>query len=184
MTPPLHIVAPGISGEACNEAEMLGSLCWLLLHSNFHRDMPLYGLGSMLLPAIARQQFLLLLEAGRPVAYLTWAHFDADAETRFLSQHPVHMPAADWQSGDRLWLLDFVAPFGHSARLGRLLRDRVFPGQCLRYLDHRGDSRGLRIRSHHGTAVSPEAARQWFALHPVRRPSPPPAPVLPEPPAP
>lgn len=161
-----EIIAPGLLSCTWNEAEALGSAVWLWMHSSSHRNLPLHTLSSLLLPAIQRRQFILVAEAGRPVFYLAWANLSEAAERRYLGQHPLLMPEADWNSGERIWILDWVAPFGHTRAMRRLVA-RLFAGHCFRSLDHRGEQRGLRVMEFSGMAVTPAEARAWFAAHPV-----------------
>lgn len=165
-TPDLHITAPALQGGNFNEATVLGAAVWLWMHSATHRDLPLHSLSAMLLPAIKQGQFMLVSEGDKPVFYLSWAMMSEDAEARYLRRHPLLMPAADWHSGDRLWLLDWIAPFGHSQSMRRIVAG-LFSWRCGRSLYHRGNERGLRIRQFHGNAVSSAEARAWFAAHPA-----------------
>jgi len=52
----LDVIAPGLLEEPCDEAQVMGSAVWLLMHSDSHREMPLYGLSALLLPAIKQRQ--------------------------------------------------------------------------------------------------------------------------------
>lgn len=162
----LDIIAPRLLRASCNEAEALGSAVWLWMHSASHRDAPLKVLPAVLLPAIKRRQFVLAVEAGKPVFYLSWASLGEEAEARYLSNPPERMPEADWASGDRLWLLDWVAPFGHTRAMRHVIA-RLFADRCLRSLYHRGDERGLRVMEFKGIAVMKEEARAWFFDHPI-----------------
>lgn len=162
----LGILAPLIDGTPFSEAEALGGAVWLWMQSESHRDAPLHMLSTLLLPAIKSRQFLLASENGKPVFYLAWARLSEEAEHRYLHNSPQCMPESDWTSGERLWFLDWVAPFGHSRALRSIISRRVFPGQCGRSLYHRGDEKGLRIVSFHGIAVTPEEARFWFEHNP------------------
>ncbi|MDP2065517.1 MAG: toxin-activating lysine-acyltransferase [Burkholderiaceae bacterium] len=168
--PPLSIVAPGLIEQPWSEAEVLGSVVWLWMHSASHRDFPLHTLPVLLLPAIKRRQFVLASEAGQPVFYLSWASFHPEAEQRYLANSPLLMPEHDWNCGDRLWLLDWVAPFGHTRAMSRIVTRQLFANRWWRALDHRGDARGLSIRTFQGTAVLRDEAREWFAAHPVAYP--------------
>ena len=161
------VSCPGVTGEEFSEAEMLGSAVWLWLHSTSHRIAPLHTLSALLLPALKYRQFVLISERNKPVAYLSWANLSEDAERRYLSNPPVCMPEADWVSGKRMWILDWVAPFGHTRVMSRLLATRLFPSGLARALNHRGDTRGLRVLTFRGIAVMPEEARFWFESHPV-----------------
>jgi len=163
----LDIIAPGLIEQTWSEAEVLGSSVWLWMHSSSHRDMPLHTLSALLLPAIKHRQFILAAQGGRAVFYLSWANLSADAEQRYLQQHPIQMPLEDWNSGERMWMLDWVAPFGHTAEVNRLLRRQLFANRLGRMLYHRGDERGMKIKTFQGMAVLPEEARMWFESHPV-----------------
>ena len=170
------IIAPGLIEQDWNEAEVLGSATWLWMQSEKHRILPLYTLQALLLPAIKHRQFILALEAGRPVFYLAWANLDAEAEQRYVQHHPVHMRDEDWSSGERGWILDWVAPFGHTRCMSQLLVQQLFANRCMQYLYHRGDERnsqgqkrGLAIKHFRGRAVLPLVAKHWFDSHPIGR---------------
>ena len=49
-TSSLRIIAPGLIEQVWNEAEVLGSVVWLWVHSRHHKEMPLHTLPTMLLP--------------------------------------------------------------------------------------------------------------------------------------
>ena len=167
----LDVIAPGLLDTPCDEAQAMGSAVWLLMHSAFHRGMPLWGLSVLLLPAIKRRQFVLASEQSKPVFFFTWATFSPDAERRYLSSPLLAMLEADWASGDRTWFLDWIAPFGHT-RIARRLISRLFPTTCARSLYHHSATRGLRVMEFHGFAVMPEEARTWSALNPPLAPVP------------
>ena len=173
-----QVIAPGLLEQPWSEAEALGSAVWLWMHSATHRAMPLHTLSALLLPAIQRRQFVVVVEAGRPVFYVAWANLDEAGERRYLEQHPILMPASDWNSGDRMWILDWVAPFGHSHAMAHLLKRQLWANRCAYYLYHRGDGRGLKVKQFSGRALLSAEVRDWFATHPVVlpafRPTPPP----------
>lgn len=171
---PYQFTVPSIFDEAFVEATVLGCATWLWMHSPTHRDMPLQVLSSLLLPAIKHRQFALATEQEKPVFYMAWAHFDAAAEARYIQHPPYAMPEADWNCGERTWILDWVAPFGHTPVMGQILATRLFPTGVARALYHRGNERGLRIQAYHGMAVLPEEARHWFQANPI--------PAMPHPP--
>ena len=82
---PFTITAPALGALGHSEAEVLGSVTWLWMHTPGHRDLPLHALNKLVLPALKTQQFILASapdgDAMRPVAYLAWANFSADAES-------------------------------------------------------------------------------------------------------
>jgi cytolysin-activating lysine-acyltransferase len=162
----LRVTAPALLGEPGNPPEALGAATWLWMQSPLHRAAPLYALSRLLLPAIVNGQFVLLSERDRPVCFISWARFSRAAEYRYLHNPPIDMPETDWDSGSRVWVLDWIAPFGHSARAAALLRRRLYTGGVARALYHRGSEKGLRIKHFIGGALLPEEARAWLALNP------------------
>ncbi|WP_343583466.1 toxin-activating lysine-acyltransferase [Herbaspirillum sp.] len=162
-----EILAPRLIDGEFNEATAFGSVSWLWLHSERHRNIPLHTLATLLLPAIKQRKFVMVSEGGKPVFYMSWADMDEEAESRYLRHSPEQMRSEDWDSGERMWVLDWVAPFGHSRLMSRLIRGRLFARCQLRSLYHKGSDSGLRIKEMHGVAVHPREARAWFDTHPV-----------------
>ncbi len=173
-TAQLDIIAPGLIEQTWSEAEVLGSATWLWMHSTSHQNLPLKTLSALLLPALKHSQFILASEAGRPVFYLAWANLNLEAEERYLKYHPVQMLNDDWNSGERGWILDWIAPFGHTQVMSCLLKRQLFANRFMRHLYHRGHEldragkkRGLTVKQFRGHAVLPQVAHHWFAANPI-----------------
>lgn len=165
--PDLDVIAPGLLQQEWREAEAFGAAAWLWMHAETRRETPLKWLSTLLLPPIAHRQFLIASEGNRPVFYLSWAHFSAAAEQRYVNGPHAAMTADDWISGDRMWLVDWIAPFGHTRTMQRLLKTQLFASMWMRSLYHHGTERGLRIKTFRGDAVDHAEADAWFAAHPV-----------------
>lgn len=155
------VQAPLILGGQASEAEILGASVWMWLHSPMHRDAPLHVLPSILLPIIKNQQYVLVSEEGRPVFFLSWMWLNAESEARYLRDTAVMIKKEDWRSGDRMWFRDFIAPFGHTHAMSRLLRDEIFPHHCARSLWHRGEAVRPCIKTFRGSQVPAETFRSW-----------------------
>lgn len=67
------VLSPLYSGEPVNEAEVLGAVVWLWMHSPLHRDAPLHTLPDLLLPVIKNRQYVVATEQGRPVFFMSQA---------------------------------------------------------------------------------------------------------------
>ncbi len=164
------ITAPTLNHPPRNEAEAFGAATWLWMQSADHRTLPLEALPQLLLPAIQGGQYLLVhartATGKQPVAYMSWANLSAEAESRYLA-HPLRgLQPADWRSGDRMWVTDWITPFGHTPVLYAWVR-RLLQQTCFRYLHHRGNERGLRVKTYRGRAISPDQARQWWRERPM-----------------
>jgi cytolysin-activating lysine-acyltransferase len=165
--PGLDVIAPGLLQQEWREAEIFGAATWLWMHASTRRETPLKWLSTLLLPAIAHRQFLLATEGDLPVFYVSWANFSVAAENTYVNGRHSAITPADWVSGDRQWIIDWIAPFGHTASIWRLLQRQLFPAHCMRYLHHHGVERGFRIKRYHGIALNRIEADAWFAAHPV-----------------
>lgn len=94
--------------------------------------------------------------SGALVGVLTWALLSEEAETRFLAGVPLE--PADWHSGDRLWVVDFVAPHGHAREILNRLRAAPLGRRPVRWcrthgtgsIQHIGEARRARLSSSHG----------------------------------
>jgi cytolysin-activating lysine-acyltransferase len=169
------VTAPALGLPGHSEAEVLGAVTWLWLHSARHRELPLMALSQTLLTPLKAQQYILASAddgAGgmRPVAYLAWANLSAEAERRYLQcRSSALLPVQDWTGGDRMWMTDWVAPFGHTAQFGRLVT-ALLPESCFRLLYHRGDERGVRVKALRGDHVSRAQADAWWQDRPLAMP--------------
>ncbi len=165
--PDFDVIAPGLLQQEWCEAEAFGAATWLWMQAATRRDTPLKWLSTLLLPPIAKRQFVIASQGGRPVFYLSWARFSVSAERRYVNGPHAQLAADDWSSGDRRWIVDWIAPFGHTHAMSQLLRTQLFASLCMRYLYHRGTERGLRIKTFRGYGIDPSEAAAWFAAHPV-----------------
>ena len=75
-----------------------------------------------------------------------------------------------WNSGDRMWIINWFSPLGHSALMKSLMARYLMPTQCFRSLYHRGDERGFKVLTFHGAAVSKQEKAAWIADHPITYP--------------
>ncbi|MDF7680596.1 toxin-activating lysine-acyltransferase [Enterobacteriaceae bacterium ESL0689] len=157
------IQAPLLLGGEVSQAEIFGAAVWLWMHSVRHRDAPLYVLPAVLLPIVKRQQYVLVSEGTRPVFFLSWMWLNPQSEQHYLTDSVLSITEEEWCSGNRMWFRDFIAPFGHTRAMSRLLRRVIMPETCARYLWHRGLAHGGKIRAFRGDQVSLADFRAWQA---------------------
>jgi cytolysin-activating lysine-acyltransferase len=97
-------------------AAMLGEVVWLLGRSDAHRDLFLTDLDWLVMPPVQLRQFRIWRKENQPVAYASWAYLPDEAGERFAegarAGRMARLGPSDWKSGEQLWLIDFVAPFG------------------------------------------------------------------------
>lgn len=163
----ISMIAPLFTQERWTEAETLGSTVWLWMNSQNHHELPLHTLSAALLPAIKTRQFILVSENDQPIFFMSWANLSDEAEARYLDTHQLLMKPEDWDSGERMWIIDWVAPFGHTRKIKQFLAQHFMAHRCARSLYHRGGERGRRVQYFFGKSVSPRQRRLWKAAYPL-----------------
>ncbi len=121
------------SGQALPEIEkpseaklrIYGDFLFLAFRSHWHARMNVANLRSAFEPPIELGQYRVFRFDGVPRGLLTWAWMNEEAERKYVSGDL--LDPADWQSGDRLWLIDIIAPYkGLTASISRWV---MVPGQ-------------------------------------------------------
>jgi len=119
--------------DASDQSAAIGKAMWVLLHSPIHKHMFITELEWMLLPPIAMKQYRIWQRGGVPVAYACWAHLSDDAEAALKAGVRRVAPEA-WASGENLWLIDAVVPFGGRDEVLATLKQEVFGTRKVRSL--------------------------------------------------
>lgn len=95
-------------------SHILGEISWLVSQSARHAQFRVSDLGWLVMPAIPLRQFHIFRDGDRPVGVALWAFPPATAE-EMLGSGPLspasRFPGDAWRGGERLWLVDLVAPF-------------------------------------------------------------------------
>jgi len=126
-TPGQGAMSPGIAPPDA----VFGQVIWLMMNMPQYRHVFLTDLEWMVLPPILLNQHRLFRVGNRVVAFAAWAYLSAAAEVRLQEPNPRLAPI-DWKSGDRLWLIDLYAPFGHQELALKELRETTFKGKTFR----------------------------------------------------
>lgn len=105
--------------------KLLGDLVYLMLASDLHRKYHINDIGSVFFPPIDLNQFRIYHRNAGPVGFVTWASLNEEIEDRYLHTDYILRPA-DWNTGDRILFMDFIAPFGDGKNIVRDLRKNVF----------------------------------------------------------
>jgi cytolysin-activating lysine-acyltransferase len=144
---------------AADKFAVLGKLAWLWMNSPLHRDWTVDLLSGFALPPIELGQYLLLERDGMPVAYCSWAHLSSRAEAAYMLDAS-HIALADWNGGDHLWFVDWVAPFGKadSWEMKKQLEEK-FPTSVARAIRVKRGGRTARVMEFRGPGMDRQAAR-------------------------
>ena len=124
-------------GEAAqrplDKVSAVGHATWLMSQSSVHKHLFITDIEWLLLPPIAAGQFRLWRKDNMPLAFASWAFLNEETERRMVEGKGRIGPGA-WTSGDRLWLMDLIAPFGGREDALKELKSVVFPGRTIKSL--------------------------------------------------
>jgi len=128
--------------------ETLGHVCQIL-YSCTREEYPLAALKYWTAPAIELNQIALFKSLqGMPIGYMTWAFLSDEVSTRMEMDAINVLHISEWNEGLNLWILDFVAPFGHAKDISRYVRGEMFSrAAVVKALKRREDDSLIRVRT-------------------------------------
>jgi cytolysin-activating lysine-acyltransferase len=129
----------GLGGAAAgtstaNRVTAIGHAIWLMSRSPLHRHLMVTDIEWLLMPPIMLNQFHMWQDQGRPHGFASWAYFGEEQEERIANKGIRRLMPTDWKTGEALWLIDFVAPFGGQEKMVEELRLKFLPGQRMKML--------------------------------------------------
>lgn len=158
-----------IDAKALNQSlyERCGKMFWLWSNSGMHRSWDVATQTKHILPAAALDQCAFLEDkSGAVQGYCSWAFLSEEAEARYVL-NPSSLRPEDWTGGDRVWFIDWIAPF--DARHTRILRKYMaqkFHSKLCRGIRVKPGNPVARIATYAGQGVSREEAQaEREALH-------------------
>lgn len=109
---------------------LIGPIAWLMMQQGPTRHAFIADIEWRILPALLLDQAKLYLKDEVPLGFVSWAKLSDDVAARY-KRVPHQLAPADWKSGEQLWIIDLVAPFGNAREILKDLNENVFPGQTL-----------------------------------------------------
>jgi cytolysin-activating lysine-acyltransferase len=113
--PPAPAAPPTVS-------HILGEMAWLLTQSPLHRAFAIGDLEWLVMPALIHRQFYVFRDAERPVGLALWARCGPAAEAKLqkgMVEPENRLTLEEWTSGDKVWLVDLIAPFADASNRHR-----------------------------------------------------------------
>ncbi len=112
---------------------LLGPLTWLMMQQSATKHTLISELEWRVMPPLMMEQAKLYMREESPLAFVTWAKMSPASSDRY-RKAPHHLMFSDWNSGDQIWLIDIVMPFGGGQEIMKDLRENVFAGQTIHQL--------------------------------------------------
>lgn len=122
-------------------ANMLGEVVWLMTQSANHKTFFVSDLEWLAMAPILLKQFRVFYatdkdaaggEQSKPIGVVLWASVNEEVETR-LAAGNAKMRPQDWRSGDKLWVVDVIAPFGGHDAMLQDLKSQVFKDKSFKF---------------------------------------------------
>ena len=88
----------------------------LMMSSDVHKNWYIKDVQRLIVPPIALGQCGFLREDSTAVGFFTYGWFTKEAEEGF-TEGTRKIKAGDWNDGNILWVIDFIAPFGHTRQM-------------------------------------------------------------------
>lgn len=113
---------------ALSKLPILGPALWLYARDPLRKFTFMADIDWILLPPVVLDQCRLYTKDEIPFAFFTWAQV-SDAVDQRLRSGILRVAPHEWQSGEHLWLIDAVAPFGQLDEMIAELHKTNFSGQ-------------------------------------------------------
>lgn len=124
--------------EACNVPDALGVVVRMMTLSLLHRRWTIGDVERLILPPIELKQCLFAEIDGTLGGFVSWALFSEEVSEVFANRaRPLQ--EHDWDSGNQLWIIDFIGPNGAVSQITRQVKAYL----CERYPEK---NRALAIR--------------------------------------
>lgn len=134
---------PAPEGAAKKVSEVLGEIVWLMSQSPLHKQFFISDLEWFVMTPLLLQQFRLFYDNQKPIGVAFWATVNEEVEERLKAGTPRLRPQ-DWKSGDRLWAVEVIAPFGGAEEMVKDLKAKVFAEREMKFLAMGAKGRELR----------------------------------------
>ncbi len=125
-------------------SEVLGEIVWLMSQSALHKQFFISDLEWLVMTPVLLQQFRLFYDKDKPIGMAFWATASAEVEER-LAAGTTRLRPQDWKSGERLWVVEVIAPFGGAEAMVKDLKAKVFKARGMKFLAV--GERGIEVRT-------------------------------------
>ncbi|MHB1992681.1 toxin-activating lysine-acyltransferase [Metallibacterium scheffleri] len=120
------------SPQSSEYTRQLGVVTNLMLQNKRYQYYPMACLIAWIQPAIMLNQIKLFFnDKGIPIGYMTWAWLAPDVEERWIHDPKVMLHFTEWNEGEALWIMDFLALPTYARLLQRHALKDMFPDQVL-----------------------------------------------------
>lgn len=107
---------------------LLGPVSWLMMNNPSTRHAFFADLEWRVMPPLVLEQAKLYMKGDLPTAFVTWAYL-SDAVVERYTNPPYHLAPGDWKSGEKVFLVDLMAPYGGGSEVLADLKQTALAGK-------------------------------------------------------
>lgn len=103
-------------------SHLLGEMAWLMTQSPIHKAMQIDALEWLCMPALLKRQFYIFRDGEQPIGLALWAKCTEETVKKLeegMIEPKNRLSLSEWDAGDKVWLVDLVAPFANEGNKQR-----------------------------------------------------------------
>jgi len=131
--PASQFTQPAPTEASRTVAGVLGEITWLMTQSPNHKGFFISDLEWMIMVPVMLQQFRLFYDKDKPIGVALYARVDDEVEER-LKSGSARLRPQDWKSGDKLWIVEIIAPFGGHEAMMNDFKQQLFKDTDVHFL--------------------------------------------------
>ncbi len=125
--------AQGQAHKMFAKLPLLGPVAWLMMQQAHTKHTLLSELEWRVIPPLMHEQCKLFMRNDAPLAFVSWGKFSKEVANRYRTP-PHQLSFGDWTSGDDIWVVDVIAPFGGVTHLMNEIRGKMLAGHDINQL--------------------------------------------------
>jgi cytolysin-activating lysine-acyltransferase len=115
--------------------QKIGMATWLALRCENYRQFQIDSIQEWLEVPIELDQIKFFYDYfGSPVGFVVWAYLAPEVAYRLVNDSNFEMHISEWNEGNELWIIDFVAPFSHAYEIARGMQKKFINENKVEYI--------------------------------------------------
>lgn len=126
--------------DLSSKLPLVGHVCWLYSQAKTHKYFNFADIEPRILPPLLLKQCKLYIQGNMgslPMGFVSWARLSEEAELKYI--HTQKLRPEDWKSGDRVWVIDMLAPFGNQENIFKELHSSLLKDEEIHLMFPDGD---------------------------------------------
>jgi len=132
--------------------KIIGEVTLLMTVSSLHKQHPINFINYFILPPIYLNQFRIYRIKNQPVGWVSWAFLSDELEKELIENFRI-LNLDEWKIGKNVFIMDFIAPFGHARKITQDLKNNIFPNDLVKGFRLKDDKTVRKVAIYRGKNV-------------------------------